>query len=202
LVRWSILRPIFETWLQPLPAIFADPPDWISTSLGEKLRSYCPRDQRRFWPGKARRLRWLDDPLIATTAQHLTQRAASWNIDLLHPLLDHRLVEFAASLPVEHSFRAGLQKAVLRDAMKGLLPDAIVSQRYKVTPGAIAESSLRSESSRAEPLMRGMRASRLGFVDESRLRSGYARFQNGLTQDTTFWHALTLEAWLRTYFPS
>ncbi len=44
------------------------------------------------------------------------------------PLLDHRLVEFAFSLPTEVSCPAGQPKGLLRHALKGLLPSEVLSR--------------------------------------------------------------------------
>ncbi len=46
------------------------------------------------------------------------------------PFMDHRLVEFALSLPVEYKLSSfGNSKRILKDAMKGLLPDYILNRR-------------------------------------------------------------------------
>ena len=47
------------------------------------------------------------------------------------PLLDHKLVEFAAALPVEQKVRRGETKYVLRAAMRGTLPDRILQREKK-----------------------------------------------------------------------
>jgi asparagine synthase (glutamine-hydrolysing) len=202
LARRTILLPIFDAWLQPELAAFTSPSPWISSSLGERLRIFEPPRRVGLFPGRVLRLRWLGDPMISTTAQYLTRRASAWGIELRHPLIDHRLVELAAAIPVEHAYEAGLQKAVLRHAMRGLLPETTLAQTHKVYPAAIARSSLRTEQQRVQDLMRGMRAAELGFIDEAKLRAAYAEFHAGRSLRTTFWHALTLEAWLRRYFPA
>lgn len=48
------------------------------------------------------------------------------------PFLDHRLVEFAFSLPREWKLRGGLNKLLLREAMRGRIPDSVVSRRDKM----------------------------------------------------------------------
>jgi asparagine synthase (glutamine-hydrolysing) len=46
------------------------------------------------------------------------------------PFMDHRLVEFALSLPVEYKLSPfGNSKRILKDAMKGLLPEYILNRR-------------------------------------------------------------------------
>jgi asparagine synthase (glutamine-hydrolysing) len=45
------------------------------------------------------------------------------------PFLDHKLYELAKSLPVDFKVRAGVEKAVLRDAARGILPDDLRLRR-------------------------------------------------------------------------
>ena len=45
------------------------------------------------------------------------------------PFLDHKLVEFAATLPDEWKLSGLTTKRVLREAMKGLLPESILTGR-------------------------------------------------------------------------
>jgi asparagine synthase (glutamine-hydrolysing) len=54
---------------------------------------------------------------IATMASSLEGRS---------PLLDHQLMEFAASLPGDLKLRGAEKKVVLRDALRGWIPDQIL----------------------------------------------------------------------------
>jgi asparagine synthase (glutamine-hydrolysing) len=132
----------------------------------------------------------------------LTAQAARHGIELRHPLLDHRLFEFAASLPTAQTFAAGMRKIILRNAMRGRLPDEVVDRRGKTYPAAIARRGLRErERAKVWSLVTNMRAADLGFVDEQRLRQAYGDYLTGRSDSSLFWHTLTLEAWLRRYFP-
>jgi asparagine synthase (glutamine-hydrolysing) len=53
----------------------------------------------------------------------------SASIESRVPLLDHRLVEFAASIPDRYKIRAGVQKYIFKNAVEGLLPKEIVYRR-------------------------------------------------------------------------
>jgi asparagine synthase (glutamine-hydrolysing) len=44
------------------------------------------------------------------------------------PLLDHRLVEFAAGLPFDYKLRRGVSKAILKHAVRDLLPASILAR--------------------------------------------------------------------------
>jgi asparagine synthase (glutamine-hydrolysing) len=58
--------------------------------------------------------------------------AMFYSIENRSPFLDRRLFETAFSIPGRHLVRDGKAKAVLRDAMRGIVPDAILDCRRKV----------------------------------------------------------------------
>ncbi len=48
------------------------------------------------------------------------------------PFLDHRVVEMAMGFPEEYRISGGVTKRVLRQAMKGLLPEAVRTRKDKL----------------------------------------------------------------------
>lgn len=48
------------------------------------------------------------------------------------PFLDRKLFDIAYSIPVPHLMQNGLAKSVLREAMRGIVPDAVLDNRRKV----------------------------------------------------------------------
>jgi len=52
------------------------------------------------------------------------RNATHWGIDHFLPFFDHRLVEFMYRIPGEFKIRSGVTKWLLREAMKGILPEA------------------------------------------------------------------------------
>lgn len=57
--------------------------------------------------------------------------SSAFSIECRHPYLDDRMVEFAFSLPSNQKIRKGLTKYVLRNAMKGTIPEAIRKKKKK-----------------------------------------------------------------------
>jgi asparagine synthase (glutamine-hydrolysing) len=51
------------------------------------------------------------------------------SLESREPLLDHKLVEFAATIPPEMQMRNGSGKFVFKQAMRGILPDAVIDRR-------------------------------------------------------------------------
>ncbi|MBN2126500.1 MAG: asparagine synthase, partial [Deltaproteobacteria bacterium] len=58
--------------------------------------------------------------------------AMYFSIENRSPFLDRRLFEFCCAVPTRHLIRDGYNKKVLRDAMKGIVPDPVLDCRRKV----------------------------------------------------------------------
>ena len=81
------------------------------------------------------------DPLDADLALELETRLPAWilvigdrtamahGVEMRVPFLDHRVVELVASLPPDVKMHGLREKAVLREAVRGLLPRRIVARR-------------------------------------------------------------------------
>ena len=64
---------------------------------------------------------------------HVEDRASmAASIESRVPILDHRIVELAASVPYKYKMRHGLTKYLLRQAAKGSVPDVILARRDKM----------------------------------------------------------------------
>ncbi len=202
--RSMIVSPIVRAYLPFLARRRDAPVPWLRR---EHLPFYWELSQPArppalMLPGRLQRLRHLSDPFIFQVAEHTTRRAlARHGIQLLRPLLDHRLFEFAAALPTTQTFRRGQRKIIMRNAMRGRLPDEIVDMWGKITPEVISERGLRErETERIWSLMAHMRLADCGLVDPEVLRQHYQDYLDGKHSDAVFWYTLTLEDWLRRYF--
>lgn len=78
--------------------------------------------------------------------------AMYYSIENRSPFLDRRLFEFSTSIPTAHLMRDGAAKVVLREAMRGVVPDRILDNRRKVGFNApitdvvdLGEASVREE---------------------------------------------------------
>src|SRR6185295_8389950 len=187
LLRYQTLGPIVR-FLIPRRAPAA-PPEWLGTRLRELGSAPTPEISRRLLPGRRRRLEYLRDPRLRAVAALSTDQAAEHGIDFRHPWLDHRLFELAASLPSDQTFREGARKFVLRNALRGLLPDALVGRLGKTYPAPIFDRSLRErECERVRGLLTDMVAARIGFVREAPLRAAYERYRTRSTKKALFWY--------------
>jgi len=60
------------------------------------------------------------------------RNAMHWSVENRSPYLDRPLAEHCARIPTRHLVRDGYAKSVLRDALRGLAPDAVLDNRRKV----------------------------------------------------------------------
>jgi len=81
-------------------------------AAGEDLSAYLWFDQRYYLP---------DDILMKVDRVSMAH-----SIEVRPPFLDHRIVEFAATLPARLKMRGARQKIVLKELMKGRLPQSVV----------------------------------------------------------------------------
>jgi asparagine synthase (glutamine-hydrolysing) len=200
LLRRMILRPILQAYSPTWQERLARPVPWLAERHRDLYRrTVAAHDPpRAVLPGRYLRLRSLRDRATRRILPHLARHAARHGVRLLHPLLDRRLIDFAAGLPTEQSFAEGVWKVALRRAMRGRLPDEVVELRGKIAPTALLARGLRErETARVWELMTDMRAAELGFVDEPALRQHYREYLDGRHSGAMFWYTVTLEDWLR-----
>ncbi|MBN1607860.1 MAG: asparagine synthase (glutamine-hydrolyzing) [Polyangiaceae bacterium] len=116
------------------------------------------------------------------------------------PLLDHRVVEYAWSLPLEHRIRAGVGKAALREILARHIPSELV-ERPKMGFGVPLGDWLRGPLRPwAEALLDEERLKRERWFEPSPIRrlwaSHLARRSNA---EHALWPILVFQAWLETW---
>jgi asparagine synthase (glutamine-hydrolysing) len=71
--------------------------------------------------------------------------AMYFSIENRAPFLDRKLYEFSQSIPAKHLIKDGKAKAVLREAMRGIVPDPILNSGRKVGFNAPISDLLKTE---------------------------------------------------------
>ena len=81
------------------------------------------------------RNRMLNELFVEGTRVILNEddlNAMSFSIENRSPFLDKKLFQIAYSIPVKYLIRNGFAKSILRDSMRGIVPDKILNTREKV----------------------------------------------------------------------
>ncbi|MBS1794809.1 MAG: asparagine synthase (glutamine-hydrolyzing) [Acidobacteria bacterium] len=168
------------------------------------------RDPYRFqngWLAKTDARAVLDKLLYVDTKTYLhellmkqDQMSMAASIESRVPFLDHRLVEFTARMPVRMKLRGRDTKYLLREAMKGILPDEILTRSkmgFPVPVGSwfrgafrhVVDEYVLSERSRAR-----------GIFDEKFVRELVGRHNAGENHDQRLWFLVNFEIWQRRFF--
>jgi asparagine synthase (glutamine-hydrolysing) len=113
------------------------------------------------------------------------------------PLLDHKVVEYAFSLPADLKLRPGATKYVFKRALRGLLPDAILDRPKHgfVVPlgGWFRGTSFLSD------LLLSERCRQRGLFDPEAVRRLIRRHEQGRPLDFQLWTLASLELWARRF---
>jgi asparagine synthase (glutamine-hydrolysing) len=121
------------------------------------------------------------------------------------PLLDHRVVEFALSLPPEYKLRAGTSKWLLRQVLYRHVPKELVErpkQGFEVPIGLWLREGLRDW---AEALLETRRLRSEGLFNAPVIRQMWSEHQTGRCNwGNQLWNVLMVQAWreAQTEIPS
>lgn len=119
-------------------------------------------------------------------------------VQMRYPFLSRPLVEFALRLPADLRTRPFARKWILREAMRGLLPERVRTRRGKGSNGRRVLLSLLDPRSPVDALVRDPVLADLGCVDPARLRAAVDAARHGRARlDAALLTALSLETWLR-----
>ncbi len=127
-------------------------------------------------------------------------------VELRTPLLDSRIIRFAATRPRWESNSARQNKHLLRRSMKDLLPEELLAPRKERTglPSTYLDRTLRAHLTEARDAFRtGMLLAELGIVDHGKVWDAIDGFLAGRSVDreqgTALLAAAQAEWWLRTF---
>jgi asparagine synthase (glutamine-hydrolysing) len=151
--------------------------NWLSSLQYLDLKSYLPLD-------------------ILTKVDRMSM---AHSLEARVPLLDHKLIEFAATIPPELQLKEGTTKYIFKKAMRGILPDAIIDrpkhgfavplgQWFKGRFDDFLHDLLLSDTSR-----------RRGILNIEHVEQLMKLHRGGRPLDSQLWTLISFELWCRTF---
>ena len=151
--------------------------DWLSAVQYLDIKHYLPLD-------------------ILTKVDRMSMANS---LEVRVPLLDHKLVEFAATIPPALRLRNGSSKHIFKQAMRGILPDSIIDrtkQGFAVPLGSwfrgelnvFVRDLLLSQKSRARQIFNPVYIEKLLQLQ-----------QRGRPLDLQLWTLVSFELWCRKF---
>jgi asparagine synthase (glutamine-hydrolysing) len=168
---------VYEPWRQELEAITRANGDWLSAVQYLDFKSYLPHD-------------------ILTKVDRMSM---AHSLEARDPLLDHKLVEFAATIPPALKLRRGTTKYIFKQALRGILPDGIIDRPkrgfgvplgrwFRGRLGSYVRDVVLSEKSRQR-----------GIFDPAYIETLLKRHERGRPYDIELWTLISFELWCRTF---
>ena len=115
------------------------------------------------------------------------------------PFLDHKLAEYAASIPFNLKLKGSRKKHILKEAARGLLPEEII-ERKKHGFGIPLGAWLQRDISTAREMLLNRRARERGLLNMTAVERLIEEHETGRTDNNRqLWALLTLEEWHRQF---
>jgi asparagine synthase (glutamine-hydrolysing) len=128
------------------------------------------------------------------------KNSAAFSLESRVPFLDPNLVEFVFSLPNDLIIKDGINKYILRQAMKDKLPPKVYNRRWKVGFTTPEDVWFRQEKDRILEIFQSRSFRRRPYWNAEKIINAFNRFLQGAESDSMlFWRFLNTEVWLRVF---
>ncbi|MGV3724026.1 MAG: asparagine synthase-related protein [Actinomycetota bacterium] len=187
------------------------PLPWVPERLGEELirrnnELLVEAERNRRFSSPARHAEYLQ-----LCPPETFRHPAGWPLEIWRPFADRRLLEFLFAIPPElkfsphpetDEFYAG-SKRLLRDAMRGVLPESVRTRKSKtIFSSAITDVIARSWPSYEAAFGPGSQSevADRGYIDPGRFWERLQLLRNGesVPEIIYLFHVIALETWFRT----
>ncbi len=167
-------REVFEQIRKDLPLRDAH---WLSAAQYLDLHRYLPND-------------------ILTKVDRMSM---AHSLEVRVPLLDHQLVEFAATIPPEMNLRGGSGKLLFKKAMRGILPDAVIDRPKRGFAVPLASWFRGELEGFARDLLLSRRCRERNILNTAYVERLLDLHRSGRPLDFQLWTLISFEMWCRTF---
>jgi asparagine synthase (glutamine-hydrolysing) len=187
----SMYRDLMSAWKNPVAMVVEgwEPPSLLQ-GLDPDPPTADPWTRMMYWD----LMTYLPDDILTK----VDRASMAVSLEARVPLLDHRVVEFAWSLPLEYKIREGRSKWVLRQVLDRHVPEDLI-ERPKRGFGVPLESWLRDPlRDWAEDLLSADRLRSEGVFRTRAIRKVWREFLSGKRRwQAGLWSVLMVQAWLQ-----
>jgi asparagine synthase (glutamine-hydrolysing) len=128
------------------------------------------------------------------------QMSMAASIESRVPFLDHHLVEFAACLPPRMKLRGLTTKWILREAVRDILPPAILTRKKMGFPVPFGVWTRGAWNSVARDVLLDTRSRQRGIIEPAAVDRLLGAHASGAAEGAdAIWSLLNLELWYRTH---
>jgi asparagine synthase (glutamine-hydrolysing) len=139
---------------------------------------------------------WLPDDLL-TKADKMTMANS---IELRVPFLDHKMVEFAAAIPSRYKLKRWNEKYILKQAVAGIVPQAIINRPKRGFPVPISTWFANELNQKAKEVLLEEKTQQRGYFNRQSLEAMLDKQSKGKEDwSAQIFSLLTLELWNRKF---
>jgi asparagine synthase (glutamine-hydrolysing) len=121
-------------------------------------------------------------------------------LEIRCPLLDHRIIEFAATVPADLKYRGRVSKYLLKRHLEGRVPASAIHRPKQGFEIPLARWLRGDLHDLAHDVLFSPRALGRGYIRPERLRLLWDRHQRGIRDHSAqIWTVLMFEMWARTF---
>lgn len=184
-------------WTEPT----LDPRFAERVGLEERLRAAEAATEGSGMDAKAKQARALSSGHWTHGLELFDKTAAWFGIEPRYPFFDRRLIDFCLSIPPDQSLKHGWTRFVLRNAMRGILPEEVRTRPHKANLESAFRHGLRHhDRERLERILDEHLDAIAGYADTGRLRRTYRRLAAdepvGIGELTALFEGAVLALWL------
>lgn len=176
----------------------------LSSETKARIHEQNPYFYQNRWIQKTDAENILDRLLYADTKTYLhellmkqDQMSMAASIESRVPFLDHELVGFTAKLPMEMKLRGKTTKWILREAMKGILPDEILTRSKMGFPVPVGNWFRKEFKHIINEYVLSERALNRGIFKADFVKELVAKHNAGENHDERLWFLVNFEIWQR-----
>jgi asparagine synthase (glutamine-hydrolysing) len=178
----------------------------FSAETKARIAEKNPYFYQNEWLEKTDAVETLDKLLYVDSKTYLhellmkqDQMSMAASIESRVPFLDHKLVEFTAQMPVNMKLRADTTKFLLKEAMKGILPDEILYRSKMGFPVPVG-SWFRNEFKHiVDEYVLSEKSLSRGIFSTEFVREIVAKHNAGENHDERIWNLVNFEIWQRRF---
>ena len=166
-----------DVWRERIDFLESQDNDWLSNIQYMDIKNYLPLD-------------------ILTKVDRMSMANS---LEARVPLLDHKLVEFAATIPAEMRIHKGITKYIFKEAMRGILPDNIIDRKkqgFAIPLGSWFRGEL---DSYVRDLLLSEKSRGRGFFNTAYIENMLTLHKRGRPLDLQLWTLLSFELWCKRF---
>jgi asparagine synthase (glutamine-hydrolysing) len=164
-----------DPWRLAAARLARAPGNWLAALQYLDLKSYLPLD-------------------VLTKVDRMSM---AHSIEARVPLLDHELVEFAATIPPAMQLCDGRTKQLFKRALRGTLPDDLIDRPKQGFAVPLDQWFRGSLAEMAGDLLLSKRSRERGIFEPSSVEALMAQQKRGRPLDLQVWTLMTIEQWCR-----